>query len=171
MKAAVLYLLSATGFFFSVFCRGGEPSSAASEETVFHRQVRKAMPETDSFHRKGKAVWEILDRSGSRLGTLYLETVDDSQRTMGFGGPIEIAIVVNGKDEISGILVGKNQETPRFLKRVAAAGFLKKWNGMTLKKAAETDMDTVSGATYTSAAIASGVKKLAASLIGEDTGK
>ena len=159
--AGGLCLLSA------VFCFSADD---AAEETVFHKQVRETMS-ASGFRRKGSHVWEILDKNGAKAGTLYLETVDDSRRKMGFGGTIEIAIVVNGKDEICGILIGRNQETPRFLKRVKAAGFLEKWNGMTLKKAAETDMDTVTRATYSSSAIAFGVKQLAASLIGDDAEK
>lgn len=140
----------------------------ADPETVFHKQIRKKMPELASFRQKGSRAWELLDKDGKKLGMLYLENIEDSQRLKGYAGPVEVALVLNEKDEISGVLVGRNQETPRFLKRVEASGFLNKWNGMTLQKASETEMDTVSRATFSSRAIASGVKKLAASILGEE---
>ena len=148
------------GFFFAAAA-----GFAAEEETLFHTQVRAAMPQVASFHQKGSAAWEMKDQSGAKLGMLYLETIPDAERKKGYGGTIEVALTVNEKNEITSVLIGNNKETPRFLKRVHAEGFLKKWNGMTLKKAAETDVDFVSGATYSSSAIASGVRKLASSLI------
>lgn len=167
-----------TGRKFTSFLMGGLclltlaiHAEEASEETVFHKQVREKMPGLASFSRKGSRSWDILDKDGKKLGSLHLENIDDSQRKKGYKGTIEVAIVLNEKDEICGVLVGKNQETPAFLKRVQAAGFLEKWNGMTLKKAAETDMDTVSRATFSSSAIAFGVKQLAASLLGEGSEK
>ena len=139
----------------------------AEEETVFHKQVREAMPKVTQFRQRGSAAWEMKDKDGAALGMLYLETIPDSERKQGFRGTIEVALTVNTKDEITGVLIGRNKETPVYMKRVQAEGFLKKWNGMALKKAAKTDVDTVTGATYSSSAIAFGVKKLASSLIGE----
>ena len=146
-------------------------AAEADSETVFHKQVREKMPGLASFSQKGSRSWDLLDKDGNKLGSLHLENIGDSQRKKGYKGPIEVAIVLNANGEICGVLVGKNQETPAFLKRVQAAGFLEKWNGMTLKKAAETDMDTVSRATFSSSAIAYGVKQLAASLLGEEAEK
>lgn len=160
------FILIGTLNLLSAFCL-----AAGDAETVFHKQVRAKMPQLASFSQKGSRSWDLLDKDGKKLGSLHLENIDDTQRKKGYKGPIEVAIVLNEKGEICGILVGKNQETPAFLKRVEAAGFLEKWNGMTLRKAAETDMDTVSRATYSSSAIAYGVKQLAASLPGEETEK
>jgi len=140
---------------------------AAGSAEDFQAKVRAAMPEAAKFVRRGSAAWEIQNASGKKLGMLHLESIDDGERKMGFGGTIEVALTLNDKDEISGVLIGRNQETPAFLNRVSAAGFLQKWNGMTLKQAAAAEVDAVTGATYSSAAIAFGVKKLAASLLGE----
>jgi len=165
MKKTTFILIGALNL-LSAFCL-----AAADEETLFHKQVREKMPELASFARKGSRSWDLLDKDGKKLGSLHLENIDDTQRKKGYNGPIEVAIVLNANGEICGVLVGKNQETPRFMKRVEASGFLEKWNGMTLRKAAETDMDTVSRATYSSSAIACGVKQLAASLLGEEAEK
>ena len=165
MKKSTFILIETLNL-LSAFCL-----AAGDEETLFHKQVREKMPGLASFSRKGSRSWDILDKDGKKLGSLHLENIDDSQRKKGYKGTIEVAIVLNEKEEICGVLVGKNQETPAFLKRVQAAGFLEKWNGMTLKKAAETDMDIVSRATFSSSAIAFGVKQLAASLLGEGSEK
>ena len=133
----------------------------------FQAKVRTVLPQAAEFRESGARSYAILDASGRTLGVLQLERLDDRQRKLGYGGVIEIALVVNTEDEIVGVLVGRNQETPRFLNRVVASDFLKQWNKMTLARAATADVDAVSGATYTSTAIAYGVKKLSAALLAE----
>ena len=153
---------------FSALTAAAMLCGAAEPEALFRKQVREVMPNAEQFRENGPRSWEILDASGSRLGELHQERISDRERQKGFGGPVEVALVTDAKDRISAVLVGKNSETPAFLKRVAASGFLKRWNEMTMRQAAEAKVDAVSGATYTSSAISHGVKTLAETL--RDTG-
>jgi len=156
MKNAALSAVAAA----AMLCGAAEP------EALFREQVREMMPQAKQFRENGPRSWEILDASGTKLGDLHQERISDRERRKGFGGPVEVALVADAKGRITAVLVGKNEETPAFLKRVAAAGFLKRWNDMTMRQAAEAKVDAVSGATYTSAAISHGVKTIAETLRG-----
>ena len=144
--------------FVCMLCMSAEPAQ------VFREKTRELMPGAARFRERGGQSWEILDDSGGKIGALHQERISDSERQSGFGGTVEVALVTGTDGKIVGALVGKNQETPGFLRRVVASGFLKRWNGMTVKQAAEVDVDAVTGATYSSNAISHGVKTLANSL-------
>ena len=141
-----------------MLCMSAEPAQ------VFQEKTRELMPRAARFRESGGQSWEILDDSGGEIGTLHQERISDSERQSGFGGTVEVALVTGADGKIVGALVGKNQETPGFLRRVVASGFLKRWNGMTAKQAAKADVDAVTGATYSSNAISHGVKTLAKSI-------
>ena len=151
-------LLSIGTLFAVLFCAAAEPAP------VFQKKTREVLPAAARFRESAPLSWEILDGSGAKLGMLHQERIADNERQQGFGGTVEIAIVTRPDGKIAGVLVGKNQETPGFLNRVVNSGFLEKWNGMSLQDAAETTVDTVTSATYSSGAIAHGVKTLAADL-------
>lgn len=151
-------LLSIGTLFAVLICAAAEPAD------VFRKGVKELMPAAARFRESAPLSWEVLDGSGAKLGMLHQERIADSERKRGFGGTVEIALVTAPDGKIAGVLVGKNQETPGFLKRVVNAGFLMKWNGMTMRDAAEARVDAVTSATYSSGAIAHGVKTLAATL-------
>lgn len=81
--------------------------------------------------------------------TLRINTADLGADLMGYNGPTPVEIVVY-KGVITEINALPNQETPRFMKRVLDTGLLKSLDGKTLEEAAQTQLDTVTGATFTS---------------------
>jgi len=74
----------------------------------------------------------------------------------GYRGAVPLEVVVI-KGKIADIRVLPNDETPRYLNRVMY-GLKDKWLGKTISKAYKTEVDAVSGATYTSEAIISNMK-------------
>ena len=126
----------------------------------FKREVKILMPSVAKFQSTSKGVCPLLDARGQKTGTLLLELIPDEKRKMGYAGTIEVAVLLDRSGKIAGVLVGKNQETPGFLRRVRNKGFLSSWNGKTLKDAAKTKVDAVTGATYSSNAIKAGVQQL-----------
>lgn len=126
----------------------------------FKREVKILMPSVAKFQSTSKGVCTLLDAKGQKTGTLLLELIPDEKRKMGYAGTIEVAVLLDRSGKIAGVLVGKNQETPGFLRRVRNKGFLASWNGKTLKDAAKTKVDAVTGATYSSNAIKTGVQQL-----------
>lgn len=126
----------------------------------FKREVKILMPSVAKFQSTAKGVCTLLDAKGQKTGTLLLELIPDEKRKMGYAGTIEVAVLLDRSGKIAGVLVGKNQETPGFLRRVRNKGFFASWNGKTLKDAAKTKVDAVTGATYSSNAIKAGVQQL-----------
>ena len=149
-KAGVVFVLTAGAF---LLC-------GADAWEPFKREVEILMPEVVKFQSAGKGVLTLLDSRGKKCGTLLLELIPDEKRTMGYAGTVEVAVLLDGEDKIAGVLIGKNQETPGFLRRVRNADFLTSWNGKSLKDAAGVQVDAVSGATYSSNAIKAGVVQL-----------
>ena len=103
-------------------------------------------------------------------GTIVIHTRSLSGTINGYAGAVPLDIYIkDGK--VSDIQVLPNSETPSFLKR--ALPLLESWRGKEVGMALETEVDAVSGATYTSSAIISNVRAGLAMYEGEGnrTGK
>lgn len=59
---------------------------------------------------------------------------------------------------ISGVEILENRETPKYMSRVIGSRLVEKFNGMTPTEAANSQIDAVSGATFTSNAIIKSVR-------------
>lgn len=133
----------------------------------FSREIRKRLPGAAKYEPAADGTCTIRDENGKIVGTLYLERISDDDRQMGYAGTIEIAVVFDPAGKVAGVLLGRNQETPSFLNRVRAAKFLDQWNGLRMEEILDKQVDTVTGATYSSSAIRAGVRKLAESYLAE----
>lgn len=118
--------------------------------------VVQAFPTVKSMKKNGG--WtEVYDLQGKMLGyVVYSTPVSDTIN--GFNGPTPVVIAFNTKKVITGVYALPNRETPKFAQHVQDAGFYNNWNGLTVKKARKKKVDTVSGATYTSRAVALSVQ-------------
>lgn len=117
--------------------------------------VVKAFPTVKTVKKAAK--WtEVYDANKKLLGyALYSKPASDGIK--GYNGETPVMIALSTKQVILGVYLLQNSETPRFAKRVEDAGFYKNWNGLTVKKALKKEVDAVSGATYTSKAVAKSV--------------
>ena len=90
--------------------------------------------------------------------TLKVNTTELGASIIGFNGatPVEISIC---KGTITKIKALPNQESPRYLQEVLSSGLLDKLVGKTVKEAKETQLDAVSGATYSSRAVIRTVRR------------
>ena len=144
-----------------------EAMEMQEEVKHFSRELRKRLPGVAKYEPVENGIYTVSDKSGKKLGTLYLERISDDERQMGYAGTIEIAVLFGIDGKVAGILLGKNQETPSFLNRVRTAKFLEQWNGLRMEEIRNKEVDTVTGATYSSSAIRTGVRKLAESYLAE----
>jgi len=67
-------------------------------------------------------------------------------------------IALDTKKVILGVQLLPNVESPGYVQRVQQAGFFNSWNGLSIKKAKKKQVDTVSGATFTSRAVIQSVQ-------------
>ena len=107
---------------------------------------------------KADAKWtEVYDGSGKLLGyAVYSKPASDTIR--GWNSDTPVMVALNKKKVVIGVYMMDNMETPRYLDRVADAGLLTRWNGLSVKKARAKEVDAVSGATYTSRAVIQSVR-------------
>lgn len=101
-----------------------------------------------------------------RGDTTIINTTDISPAITGYSGPVPVEItIVNGR--IAAVKPLPNAETASFFKRVTESGILDSWIGMTPQDALHADVDGVTGATYSSAALIANVRSGLAALTGE----
>ena len=89
-------------------------------------------------------------------GVYIVNTTTLTQDVIGYNGTTPLKIYIKN-DIIQKIEALPNEETPGFFARVQE-NLLNKWNGMTVKQAANTEVDVISGATYSSNAVKANVK-------------
>lgn len=118
--------------------------------------IAKAFPNVKSVKKADK--WtEVYDGNKTLLGyAVYSKPASDGIK--GYNGETPVLIALNTKKVISGVYLLTNSETPKYEQRVSAAGFYNNWNGLTIKKAKKKKVDTISGATFTSRAVAQSVQ-------------
>ena len=95
------------------------------------------------------AYYEVKDAKGSTIGTVLFSS-PYSDGIKGFNGPTPLLITLDAEGRIKDVVILENQETPRFVQHVVKGGLFESWNGLTPAEAMETEVDAISGATYTS---------------------
>lgn len=118
--------------------------------------ILTAFPEAKNA--KPQAKWtEVYNADRKLIGyAVYSKPASDGIK--GFGGETPVMIALNPDKVIVGVYLLPNAETPKFVQHVQESGFFNNWNGLTLKEAKKKKVDTVSGATYTSRAVALSVQ-------------
>ena len=89
-------------------------------------------------------------------GVYIVNTTKLGADIQGYNGPTPLNVSIKD-DKIQKVEALPNDETPGFFVRVQNE-LMSKWNGMDVKKAATTEMDAVTGATYSSNAVKENVK-------------
>ncbi len=90
-------------------------------------------------------------------GQRVLNSTAVAREVVGFGGRTPVQIFLS-EDLIERVELLPNAETPSYVRSIVESGMLSAWNGMTLPEAAEAHVDAISGATFTSVAIAENVR-------------
>lgn len=136
--------------------RQQQPAALQYNADGIETTLAKAFPEAKSLKKNGN--WtEVYNAKGKLIGYgVYSKPASDGIE--GYNGETPVLIAFNTKKVITGVYPLPNTETPGFAKRVADAGFYNSWNGLTVKKALKKKVDTVSGATFTSSAVARSVE-------------
>ena len=90
-------------------------------------------------------------------GTTIINTTTLAQDVDGYAGPTPLKIYIKNK-KIEKIEALKNVETPKYF-AVIKRDLLGRWNGLTVKKAAQQEVDVITGATYSSEAVIENVRR------------
>jgi len=91
-------------------------------------------------------------------GSVIISTQQIAKDIKGYGGNVPLEIYI--KDgRITKIVALPNSETPGFFRRIESKGILTRWNGLFLQEALNTEVDAISGATFSSNAVIQSVKR------------
>lgn len=117
--------------------------------------IVRAFPSAKSIN-KDKNWIEVYNANKKLLGyAVYSKPASDGIK--GYAGETPVMITFDSKRVITGVWLLQNRETPSYAKHVEVSGFYKSWNGLTVEKALNLEVDAVSGATFTSNAVAKSV--------------
>lgn len=119
--------------------------------------VQEAMPAAGYFERLDSGVYVAWTDENKQdlLGYVAIGTAS------GYGGPLEVAVATDLNGEIIGLHVANHKETPSWFDRVMKRDFLELLTGKSYidRFKLGEDVDSVTGATYTSRALAEAVMK------------
>ena len=129
--------------------------------------IQEKMPEIAKLEEIDKATYKIYNSKNEHLGYVTVES------SMGYGGPLQMAVAVDNQGKIVDVAVVNSKETPSYLEKVLGTDFLEKIKGKTYNE--EYELDAVSSATYSSRAIVEASKKgnrfIAAKVLGFEVSK
>lgn len=130
---------------------------AAELPSVMIDDVKDVFPEAVSVQYLDTSYFQVNGVDNQVLGIVMLSS-PYSDAVKGYAGrtPLQIAFDTDGK--ILNVKLLKNNETPSFIRSVAKAGYFESWNGMTVDEVLNSNVDAVSGATYSSRGIAESLK-------------
>lgn len=111
-----------------------------------------ALPQANQFERLGNGIYAGYENN-SPQELIGFVTITEAN---GYGGPMKVAVATDLEGNILGLAIIEQKETPSFLERVVARDFVQSLAGKNYLDAFQfgRDIDVVSGATYTSRAIA-----------------
>ena len=167
-RSAVLLVLILAALALAHAVRRGPstPAAGTGEAPLGAETAARVFPGTVATRLAAGGGWTLcLDAEGNRLGAVA-SSQPHLDGILGYGGPVPVLIGADREGTICRIVLLDNRETPGFVRRVERAGFLEKWAGLSVAKAAALEVDAVSMATLTSSAIARSVKGRLAMLDG-----
>lgn len=118
----------------------------------------KFFPSAAKIEGKKLEEKKIYNLQNEYLGCLLVSN-DIGVKVYGYAGEIPVIVALNNKNMVVGVLVPSHTETPNFFALVEESGLLTAWDNNHINNALNLKIDAVSGATYTSQAIISAVKK------------
>ena len=111
-----------------------------------------ALAQAARFENLGNDVYAGYETNTSKDILGYVSVASAN----GYGGPMEVAIGTDLEGNIVGLAIVNNKETPSFLNRILESDYIKSFIGKSFQENFQlgADVDGISGATYSSLAIA-----------------
>jgi Na+-translocating ferredoxin:NAD+ oxidoreductase RnfG subunit len=133
-----------------------QPAALQYNADGIETTILKAFPEAKSVKKTDK--WtEVYNAKKKLIGyAVYSKPASDGIK--GYAAETPVLIAMSKKQVIIGVYMLPNVETPNFVKHIEDKGFFNCWNGLTVKQAKKKQVDTVSGATFTSRAVVQSVQ-------------
>lgn len=143
------------------------PFKTFAQQTAVPQPVAEMYPSAATVDDLG-ALTAVMDNAGAILG-YYAYSKPASDSIQGFNGETPLLVVFDKEKKIQKVLLLDNNETPGFVNRVVEGGLFDAWNGLTIDQALETEVDAVSGATFTSNGVKESLKACLQSIKASET--
>lgn len=145
------------GSLTNIGCSG--KTEADSEYRMAVRQIcERSFPEC-RVEFSGAGNGEIYGDDDTPVGLVrFSETAQDAAR--GFRGPVPVCVIFNAAGEIIHVEALPNREDGPYMAKLDEAGFWDNWSGFQRREASEIEVDTVTGATYSSRGAIESIRKL-----------
>ena len=119
--------------------------------------LKQVLPKASHFDHTDSNVYAAFFPDSQRLPLSYVGSWDSG----GYGGPVRVIVAVNTEGKVAGLKVVKHRETPSWYQQVEKSRYLSSFLDKSYLDPFEIgkDIDGVSGATYTSRAIAKSILK------------
>ncbi|MBQ6725957.1 MAG: FMN-binding protein [Bacteroidales bacterium] len=132
------------------------PFKTFAHQTAVPQPVVEMFPAAATVDDLG-ALTAVKDNAGAILG-YYAYSKPASDSIQGFNGETPLLVVFDKEKKVQKVVLLDNNETPGFVNRVVEGGLFDAWNGLTIDQALETEVDAVSGATFTSNGVKESLK-------------
>lgn len=128
-------------------------SAAHAAMPVTLNDIKRVAPQARSVDRKLAPVDHYLlkNNSGKTIGVAFLTSAIEPE-VKGYVGEFDVLVGMDMKGAVTGVEILYHVDTPDYVEQVISSGFLKKFNRRTIERGFD-DIDTVTGATISSAAI------------------
>ena len=140
-----------------VFCGASAQETNHSPKESPLEIVKKTYPSATKIVRINSVWNKTVDSKGKLLGYVF-DSSEYGKDIRGFKGPVPTLIITDKNQKIRKVVAFNNNETPKYLSKVAAEGLFNKWNGKSIQKAKDEKVDGVTGATFSSRAIIKNVQ-------------
>lgn len=134
-------------------------------ETDITPHLQVAMPAADTFRKIDDTTYAAWTQQSDETLLGYVAVGEAT----GYGGPMQVAVAVDLDGVVMGVEIIDDKETPSFLQRVLDSDLVAAFLGKSYDDAFELgeDVDGITGATYTTRAIAESVRKGSRAIAGE----
>ena len=132
-----------------------EPTGKTVAEAVTIEHIKEIFPEATNFEVADNRI--LVYDGNKEIGWGYSSSpVSDS--IIGYASSVPVFIGFDKSDNVVGLALLENSESPDFVERVVKSGFMESWNNRNIDEVVEMNVDSVSGATMTSSAVIKTVK-------------
>ncbi|MBN2790322.1 MAG: 4Fe-4S binding protein [Candidatus Delongbacteria bacterium] len=116
--------------------------------------VKEKIPAASSIEKANYPTkWsKILDKDGSQIGNFILSS-PFCDEIRGYGGNIPVAIIADTDENILGLGLLNNRETPAWISGLQNVKFFDSWNGKNIEELKDHKVDVISGATITTRSV------------------
>lgn len=165
----IICLLVIVGLYLFLNCKkiGGETQVEESAMGSFPiENVQQVFPEAVSLERGSKDdLWIVFDSDENQIGYV-IDGRQYCKGVVGYAGEVPVLIGLDKDSRVVGVSLLDHMETRSFIRFIDREGFLDSWSGKSIDEALAAEVDSISGATFSSEAIILGVRNTLGSVQG-----